>query len=187
MDSRSLVCAPLLAGGGFLLSLLSAPLPQQDETKAAFQVRLFVIESVPSITPATGRDTPSSEELMKAGGKLLYAPTVRTLDEFPAHIESMQSLPYTRHTGDKAKPTRTAEVRVGWQADITPHRTTEGTVQLDLDLTYAEPAPGGAPAILRHGLFNSLRLKDGDRVSFGTWKQGNKMMTVFAAVTQDKR
>jgi ketosteroid isomerase-like protein len=182
---RILSFASILPSAGLALFLGSCSIGAQISggAKSSFQVRVLVIES----TPSAARNNPQPEALLKAGGKVIFDQEGRAIDGEPAHFESMQGVSYSLHTGDKAKPTKTATIKVGLRGEIVTHLNSDGTIQLDLDLSNSVPALSGAPALTKQGLFDRRQLRDGSRVSFGTWTQAAKAITVFVTATKEPK
>jgi len=148
----------------------------QGAPKTGVAVKVIVIE-------APFRATGGKDELLKAGGSIVLEPFVRTLDGMSADVTESKAVSYSVLTGDKSSPDRQATVTVGWTLKTIPHVNADGTIQLDVDVTDTELAPGGPPATMRQGLFNSLRLKDGNVARFGEWSRGSKIFAVFASAS----
>jgi hypothetical protein len=179
---RKKVVSVLLAGvsgclvSGFAIVALHGMARAQDVQKTPVALKVIVIE-------APLRATGGKDELLKAGGKVLLEPFLRTLDGMPAELADSKTVNYSILTGDKSNPTREGKVTIGLNLKAIPHVNVDGSIQLEVDITDTELAAGGPPATTRQGFFNSQRLTDGNLVRFGSWAKDSKLVTVFASAT----
>lgn len=159
------------------LCLVGAGSRAQDQAATPMIVTIRIVES----SAEQARKNPDLDGVIKAGGKLVGAPTLQVLSGMPAQMEERTETAFEIPTGDGNQPARKGVVSVGLTMKATPDLNPDGTVQLGLDVTSNTLGPGGPPEVVRQGFFNCLRLKGGAFGRFGAWTVGKKVRTVFAS------